>query len=200
MLGDGTTLDADVIIVGIGVTPNVELARACRLNVDNGILVNRHLLTSDDDICAAGDVANAYHPLLRRQLRVEHWANALHQPAVAANTMLGKPATYDRLPYFFTDQYDLGMEYTGYTQPDGHDEVVIRGDLHAREFIAFWLHDQHVVAAMNVNIWDVIEPIQRAHPLRRTGRCRNTGRPRRPTGRVGHTPLLSPAAGASQHT
>jgi len=159
-LAGGTTLDADVIVVGIGVTPNVELARSCRLNVDNGILVNRHLLTSDDDICAAGDVANAYHPLLCRQLRVEHWANALHQPAVAAKIMLGKPATYDRLPYFFTDQYDLGMEYTGYTQPDGHDQVVIRGDLHAREFIAFWLHDQRVVAAMNVNIWDVIEPIQ----------------------------------------
>jgi 3-phenylpropionate/trans-cinnamate dioxygenase ferredoxin reductase subunit len=159
-LADGTTLDADLIVVGIGVTPNVELARSCRLNVDNGILVDRHLLTSDDNICAAGDVANAYHPLLRRQLRVEHWANALHQPAVAAKTMLGKPATYDRLPYFFTDQYDLGMEYTGYTQPDGHDEVVIRGDLHGREFIAFWLHDQRVVAGMNVNIWDVIEPIQ----------------------------------------
>jgi 3-phenylpropionate/trans-cinnamate dioxygenase ferredoxin reductase component len=159
-LADGTTLDADVIVVGIGVTPNVELARSCRLNVDNGILVNRHLLTSDDDICAAGDVANAYHPLLCRQLRVEHWANALHQPAVAAKTMLGNPATYDRLPYFFTDQYDLGMEYTGYAEPDGYDQVVIRGDLHARAFIAFWLHDQRVVAGMNVNIWDVIEPIQ----------------------------------------
>ena len=185
-LADGTTLDADVIIVGIGVTPNVELARSCRLNVDNGILVDRHLRTSDDDICAAGDVANAYHPLLCRQLRVEHWANALHQPAVAAKTMLGKPATYDRLPYFFTDQYDLGMEYTGYTEPDGHDQVVIRGDLHAREFIAFWLRDQRVLAGMNVNIWDVTEPIQAAHPLRRTGRCRHTGRPRRPTGRARH--------------
>jgi 3-phenylpropionate/trans-cinnamate dioxygenase ferredoxin reductase component len=159
-LTDGTTLDADVIVVGVGVTPNVELARSCRLNVDNGILVNRHLLTSDDDICAAGDVANAYHPLLCRQLRVEHWANALHQPCVAARTMLGKPATYDRLPYFFTDQYDLGMEYTGYTDPDGYDQVVIRGDLPARKFIAFWLHDQRLVAAMNVNIWDVSEPIQ----------------------------------------
>ena len=99
------------------------------LNVDNGILVDRHLRTSDPDIFAAGDVANAYHPLLRRHLRVEHWANALHQPAVAAKTMLGKPATYDRLPYFFTDQYDLGMEYTGYAEPGGYDQVVIRGDL-----------------------------------------------------------------------
>ena len=171
LLADGTTLDADLIIVGIGATPNIELARSCRLTVDNGILVNRQLLTSDDDICAAGDVTNAYHPLLGRQLRVEHWANALHKPTVAAKTMLGKPATYDRLPYFFTDQYDLGMEYTGSTQPDSHDEVVIRGDLHARQFIAFWLHDQHLVAAMNVNIWDVLEPI---HELIRSGKRVNS--------------------------
>jgi 3-phenylpropionate/trans-cinnamate dioxygenase ferredoxin reductase subunit len=160
LLADGTELGAAVIVVGVGVTPNVELARSCGLNVDNGILVNRHLVTSDVDILAAGDVANAYHPLLCRQLRVEHWANALHQPAVAAATMLGQSATYDRLPYFFTDQYDLGMEYTGYSDSDGHDQVVIRGDIGAREFIAFWLHDQHLVATMNVNVWDVIEPIR----------------------------------------
>jgi 3-phenylpropionate/trans-cinnamate dioxygenase ferredoxin reductase component len=160
LLSDRTQLDADVIVVGVGVTPNVELARSCGLNVDNGILVNRHLVTSDNDILAAGDVANAYHPLLHRQLRVEHWANALHQPAIAAQTMLGHAASYDRLPYFFTDQYDLGMEYTGYTDPDGHDHVVIRGDTTTREFIAFWLTDGRLTAAMNVNTWDVTEPIR----------------------------------------
>jgi 3-phenylpropionate/trans-cinnamate dioxygenase ferredoxin reductase subunit len=149
-----------VIVVGIGVTPNVELARSCGLNVDDGILVSRDLVTSDDDILAAGDVANAYHPLLRRQLRVEHWANALHQPGVAARTMLGRPTVYDRLPYFFTDQYDLGMEYTGYTHPDDDDQVVIRGETQTREFIAFWLHDGRVVAAMNVNTWDVAEQLR----------------------------------------
>ncbi|MCE3556078.1 FAD-dependent oxidoreductase [Pseudonocardia sp. RS11V-5] len=159
-LTDGTVLDADLVIVAVGVTPNVDLARSCGLNVDNGILVNRHLVTSDDDILAAGDVANAYHPLLGRQLRVEHWANALHQPVVAAATMLGKTASYDRLPYFFTDQYDLGMEYTGYTEPGGYDQVAVRGDMNAREFIAFWLHDERLVAAMNVNVWDVTEPIR----------------------------------------
>jgi 3-phenylpropionate/trans-cinnamate dioxygenase ferredoxin reductase component len=159
VLADGTTLDADAIVVGVGVAPRIELARSCLLDVDNGILVDQHLRTSDEDICAAGDVANAYHPLLSRQLRVEHWANALNQPAVAAKTMLGAPATYDRLPYFFTDQYDLGMEYTGYAEPDAGDEVVIRGDLHAREFIAFWLRDGRVVAGMNVNIWDVTQQI-----------------------------------------
>jgi 3-phenylpropionate/trans-cinnamate dioxygenase ferredoxin reductase subunit len=159
VLADGTTLDADAIVVGVGVAPRIELARSCLLDVDNGILVDQHLRTSDENICAAGDVANAYHPLLSRRLRVEHWANALNQPAVAAKTMLGAPATYDRLPYFFTDQYDLGMEYTGYAEPDAGDEVVIRGDLHAREFIAFWLRDGRVVAGMNVNIWDVTQQI-----------------------------------------
>ena len=129
------------------------------LAVDNGILVDEHLRTSDPDITAAGDVANAAHPLLGRRIRVEHWANASHQPVVAARTMLGQDATYDRLPFFFTDQYDLGMEYTGHA-PD-HDEVVIRGDLAAREFIAFWLADGRVQAGMNVNVWDVADDIER---------------------------------------
>lgn len=160
-LTDGTLIDADIVVVGIGVTPNVGLARACRLNCDNGILVDRHLVTSDDDILAAGDVANAYHPLLRRQLRVEHWANALHQPVVAAKTMLGQDATYDRLPYFFTDQYELGMEYTGYVDPeDAEVEVVVRGNAAAREFIAFWVRDGRVLAAMNVNVWEGGDPIR----------------------------------------
>ncbi len=158
LLTDGTELDADVIVAGIGVTPNVELARSCGLTVDNGVLVDRHLVTADNDILAAGDVANADHPLLRRRLRVEHWANALHQPVIAARTMLGQAADYDRLPYFFTDQYDLGMEYTGYT--DDHDQVVIRGDTATREFIAFWMTDGRLTAAMNANVWDVTEPIQ----------------------------------------
>jgi 3-phenylpropionate/trans-cinnamate dioxygenase ferredoxin reductase component len=159
-LSDGTRLDADVIIAAIGVIPNVGLARSSRLNVDNGILVGKQLLSSDPDILAAGDVANAYHPLLCRQLRVEHWANALHQPVTAARTMLGHPDAYERLPYFFTDQYDLGMEYTGYVDPDGYDQVVIRGDVNTREFIAFWLRDGRVLAGMNVNTWDVTEPIE----------------------------------------
>ena len=117
VLSDGTRLDADVIVVGIGVTPNVELARACGLNVDNGVLVSEALRSSDRDIFAAGDVANAYHPILARQLRVEHWATALHQPLTAVRGMLGHTAVYSRLPYFFTAQYGLDMEYTGYLNP-----------------------------------------------------------------------------------
>jgi 3-phenylpropionate/trans-cinnamate dioxygenase ferredoxin reductase subunit len=107
---------------------------------------------------AAGDVANAYHPFLGRHVRVEHWANALNQPVVAAQTMLGQDVAYDRLPYFFTDQYDLGMEYTGLAE----GELVVRGDVDAREFVAFWLRDGRLTAAMNVNVWsDVPKAAQR---------------------------------------
>ena len=110
------------------------------------------------DVCAAGDVANAQHPVLGRRVRVEHWANALNQPAVAARTMLGVDAVYDRLPYFFSDQYDLGMEYLGYAGAD--DEVVVHGDLAAREFVALWQRAGRVVAGMNVNVWDASDDIK----------------------------------------
>ena len=160
LLDDGTVLPTETVIIGVGVIPNVELARSCGLNIDNGILVDSQLRTSDPDILAAGDVANAYHPLLGHHIRVEHWANALHQPVTAAKTMLGQSVIYDRLPYFFSDQYDLGMEYTGYTDPEANHELVVRGDLDARQFIAFWLRDGRVVAGMNVNVWDVVEPIR----------------------------------------
>ena len=157
-LTDGTRIDADAVLVGIGAVPNTTLAEAAGLVVDNGVQVDAHLRSSDPDIFAAGDVANAYHPLLGRHLRVEHWANALNQPTVAAAGMLGADEVYDELPYFFTDQYDLGMEYLGHH--DGYDRVVFRGDVPAREFIAFWLKGGKVVAGMNVNVWDVTDPIK----------------------------------------
>ncbi len=160
-LADGSEVPADVVLVGVGITPNTRLALAAGLAVDNGITVDEHLQTSDPDVFAAGDVANAYHRFLGRHIRVEHWANALNQPATAAKSMLGQQASYDRLPYFYTDQYDLGMEYTGYTDPDGFDQVVVRGDSAAGEFIAFWLREGRVLAGMNVNVWDVTDAIQR---------------------------------------
>ncbi|HEY3483072.1 MAG TPA: FAD-dependent oxidoreductase [Streptomyces sp.] len=166
-LADGTVIEADAVVVGIGATPNTALAAGAGLKVENGVVVNGSLRTSHPDIYAAGDVANAFHPLLGKHIRVEHWANALHQPETAARSMLGQPASYDRVPYFFTDQYDLGMEYAGYTEPGGYDGVVVRGDLGRREFIAFWLGDGHVLAGMNVNIWDVNDAIQ---SLVRSGR------------------------------
>lgn len=159
-LGDGTEVAADLVIVGVGISPAVALAESAGLTLDNGILVDEHLRTSDPDIFAAGDVANAYHPFLAKHVRVEHWANALNQPAVAAASMLGQDASYDRLPYFFSDQYDLGMEYSGYAEPGAYDDVVVRGDLAAREFVAFWLSEGRVLAGMNVNVWDVTDPIQ----------------------------------------
>jgi 3-phenylpropionate/trans-cinnamate dioxygenase ferredoxin reductase subunit len=159
-LGDGTQLDADLVLVGVGITPNTRLAEAAGLDVGNGITVNEHLQSSDPAIYAAGDVANAYHPRLGRHLRVEHWANARRQGATAAKSMLGQAAVYDRLPYFFSDQYDLGMEYTGYVDPGGFDHVVFRGDVPGREFVAFWLADGRVLAGMNVNIWDVTGTIE----------------------------------------
>jgi 3-phenylpropionate/trans-cinnamate dioxygenase ferredoxin reductase subunit len=159
-LADGTHIPADAIVVGIGITPNSQLAEAAGLEVGNGIVVDAGLRSSDPDIYAAGDVANAYHPLLGRHVRVEHWANALNQPQAAARAMLGQDVAYDLVPYFYTDQYDLGMEYAGYVEPGGYDQVVFRGDRDGREFVAFWLRDSRVLAGMNVNVWDVNEAIQ----------------------------------------
>ncbi|MEV0181835.1 FAD-dependent oxidoreductase [Streptomyces sp. NPDC050625] len=160
-LADGSVIEADAVVVGIGAAANTALAADAGLQVDIGVVVDAALRTSQPDIYAAGDVASAFHPLLGKHIRVEHWANALHQPEVAARSMLGEQASYDRVPYFFTDQYDLGMEYAGHAEPGSYDDVVVRGDLERREFIAFWLANGRVLAGMNVNIWDVNDAIQR---------------------------------------
>ncbi|CAM3030699.1 NAD(P)/FAD-dependent oxidoreductase [Prescottella defluvii] len=158
-LGDGTVLPADAVLVAVGAQPNIEIAEAAGLSVDGGVLVDGTLTTSDPHIVAVGDIAAQQHPLLAARVRVEHWANALNQPAVAAATMLGHPVEYTNLPYFFTDQYDLGMEYVGWA-PE-YATVVTRGDVGGREFLAFWLdEDNRVMAGMNVNIWDVTDDIK----------------------------------------
>jgi 3-phenylpropionate/trans-cinnamate dioxygenase ferredoxin reductase subunit len=157
-LAGGDTLDADFVVVGVGVTPRTTLAKQAGLELDNGIKVGADLRTSAENVFAAGDVANAHHPFYDRHIRVEHWANALNQPATAAQAMLGNDAGYDRLPYFFSDQYDVGMEYVGFAED--WDDVVIRGDAEAREFIAFWLRDRRVLAGMNVNVWDVTDRVK----------------------------------------
>ena len=154
---DGATIDCDAVVVGAGAAPRTELAEAAGLAVENGVLVDGRLETSVPGIFAAGDIANQLHPGLGR-LRVEHWDNALHQGPAAARAMLGAGEPYARTPYFFSDQYDVGMEYSGYAP--GWDRVVFRGDPASREFIAFWLADGRVLAGMNVNVWDVTEPIQ----------------------------------------
>ena len=119
---------------------NTALADAAGVKVDNGI--------------------DAHHPRLGRHLRVEHWDNAIEQGLTAARNMLGVGEPYKRLPYFFTDQYDLGMEYVGSIGPAGYNEVVLRGDVRGRTFTAFWLKDETVLAGMHVNDWDAMEPIR----------------------------------------
>jgi 3-phenylpropionate/trans-cinnamate dioxygenase ferredoxin reductase component len=153
---------ADVVVAGVGVSPEDSLARLSDLAVDNGILVDASLRSSDPDIYAVGDVANHDHPVLKRRIRVEHWANALNQPAVAAASMLGDSgARYENLPYFYSDQYDLGMEYVGYAPSGSYEQVVVRGDAGKREFVAFWMDaEQHILAAMNVNVWDVVDAVK----------------------------------------
>ena len=156
----GGEVDAEAVVVGVGITPNTALAESAGLSVDDGVVVDEFLRSTNPDVYAVGDVASAFHPLFGRHIRVEHWANALNQPKYLAKTIVGRDATYDRVPYFFTDQYDLGMEYSGYVEPGGYDQVVFRGDRDGGEFIAFWLQDERVRAGMNVNVWDVSEPIQ----------------------------------------
>jgi 3-phenylpropionate/trans-cinnamate dioxygenase ferredoxin reductase component len=159
-LGDGSTVTADRVLVAVGAQPNIELADEAGLSTkDGGVLVDASLRTSDTDIYAVGDIAAAEHPLFGDRIRTEHWANALKQPAVAAAGMLGEPGEYTELPYFFSDQYDLGMEYAGHAP--SYQRVVFRGDVDGREFVAFWLDaDNRVLAGMNVNIWDVLDDIK----------------------------------------
>jgi 3-phenylpropionate/trans-cinnamate dioxygenase ferredoxin reductase component len=161
MLSDGTRVDADMIIVGVGAVPRTELALAADLKIDNGIVVDEHLRSSDPDVFAAGDIAHAYSPRLGRHIRVEHWANARRQGVVAAKAMLGQDAVDARPSYFYTDQYDLSMEYTGDIGPAGYDRVIFRRHPDSRQVIVFWLYEQRVQAGMNINIWDVADDIER---------------------------------------
>jgi 3-phenylpropionate/trans-cinnamate dioxygenase ferredoxin reductase component len=156
---DGRELECDFAVVGVGVEPRTGLAAQADIAVDNGILVDEHLQTSAPGVFAAGDVANVHHPFYGERIRVEHWANALNQGPVAARNMLGQDSAYERLPYFFSDQYDVGMEYTGFAR--NWERVVFRGDPATGEFVAFWLVEDRVVAGMNVNVWDVTDPIKR---------------------------------------
>jgi 3-phenylpropionate/trans-cinnamate dioxygenase ferredoxin reductase subunit len=154
---DGQTLPAELVVVGVGADPRSRLAADAGLAVGGGILVDERLQTADAAVFAAGDVANTLHPIYGR-LRVEHWDNAKWQGRAAARSMLGGDRAYDRIPYFYSDQYDLGMEYTGLAP--AWDDVVFRGDPASREFIAFWLRDGRVVAGMNMNVWDVADQIE----------------------------------------
>jgi 3-phenylpropionate/trans-cinnamate dioxygenase ferredoxin reductase component len=155
---DGRAVECDVVVVGVGAEPNTAVAERSGLAIDDGVVVDQYLRTAREDIFAAGDVANAWHPFIARRLRLEHWSAALNQGPVAARNMMGAGLSYERLPFFFSDQYDLGMEYAGLHRPG--DQVVFRGDPARREFVSLWLEDSRVVAGMHVNVWGAIDPIQ----------------------------------------
>jgi 3-phenylpropionate/trans-cinnamate dioxygenase ferredoxin reductase subunit len=154
----GRVLEAELVVMGVGVAPRTELAEAAGLRVEDGIVVDDRLRTSVENVLAAGDVARWRHPLFETSLRVEHWHNALEQGPAAARTMLGRDEPYDKVPYFFSDQYDVGMEYAGHNE--GFDRVVFRGDPASFEFMVFWMRGDRVVAGMNVNVWDVTDDVQ----------------------------------------
>ena len=161
-LADGDAVEADLLVVGIGVTVNDRLARDAGLATDNGVLVDERLRTSDPDVFAAGDVANHLHPVLGRRIRVEHWDTAIEQGKVAGRNMLGQEVAYERLPYFYSDQYDLGMEYVGSVGPEGYDDVVVRPGNDAGALTAYWLRGGIVQAAMQANDWDASDSLWQA--------------------------------------
>jgi 3-phenylpropionate/trans-cinnamate dioxygenase ferredoxin reductase component len=159
LLTDGTVIECDTVVAGIGATPRLALAQAARIETGNGVLVDGRLQTGAPDVFAAGDIANVPNATFGdRRIRVEHWANANDQGPAVARAMLGSDHRWDRVPYFFSDQYDVGMEFAGDLADADH--LVLRGDPAGREFIAFWLQGPRLVAGMNVNVWDVSEPIQ----------------------------------------
>jgi 3-phenylpropionate/trans-cinnamate dioxygenase ferredoxin reductase subunit len=159
-LADGEVVPADTVLVGIGVTPADGLARQAGLEVSDGIVVGADLRTADPSVVAAGDVAAAYHPVLGRRLRFEHWANALRQAPVAAAALLGEPKNYERLPYVFSDQYDVSMEYVGAPRDPGNARVVVRGSVRDRAFLAFWLDGGRVEAGMTIGVPDVVPALE----------------------------------------
>lgn len=156
----GEILPADAVLVGIGAVPQTGLAEAAGIHVENGIKTDAGFRTSADDVYAVGDVANVYQPFLGHHLRTEHWATAENHGRAAGRSMAGEAIEFDEPPYFYTDQYDLGMEFSGYGPLMAGVEPVFRGDVLGREFIAFWLADDQVVAGMNVNVWDVNKQVQ----------------------------------------
>lgn len=167
-LGDGTLLPADIVVVAIGAAPNVQLARAAGLPIHreeprgpiSGIVVDAEFRTTDADVYAVGDVASVFHPILGTHQRFEHWANAENAGPAAAKSMLGHGVAYDAIPYVYTDQFDVAMEYSGFPTLAADATVVFRGDRAAREFVALWLLNNRVVAGMSVNVGGVNDTVE----------------------------------------
>ena len=149
LCGEAGEFDADLVVVGIGILPNVELAEAAGLDCNNGIVVDEHCRTSDPDIYAAGDCSNHPNALLDRRLRLESVPNAMEQARVCASNMLGGDKVYASIPWFWSDQYELKLQMVGFSS-DGNQQV-LRGDMATNEFAVFYLNDGRVVAADAVN-------------------------------------------------
>jgi 3-phenylpropionate/trans-cinnamate dioxygenase ferredoxin reductase subunit len=158
-LDDGTAADVDVVVIGVGVRPNIELAGAAGLDTGKGVLVDERLTSSHPDVFAGGDIAEAQHPVLGRRLRLEHWANASGQGSAAGANAAGASRVYDEIPYFFSNQYDSSMEYSGWQVP--WDQVVFRGKPSDGAFVAFQLSEGKLVGGTNVNVGGVNEHVQR---------------------------------------
>lgn len=156
-LKDGRTIDCDLVLIGIGVAPRLELAKAAGLELDSGVIVDQYLRSSVDNIFAAGDIADAQNTFLNKRIRIEHWANARAQGTLVAKNMLDKNVANDEVPYFFSEQYGIMMQYLGNT--GGSKDIVIRGSLEDDHFMAFWMDGQRIVVAMQVNIPDVKEQL-----------------------------------------
>ncbi|MGH3357003.1 MAG: NAD(P)/FAD-dependent oxidoreductase, partial [Nocardioidaceae bacterium] len=169
----GQVVPADMVVVGVGVAPNTQLAEVAGLDVDNGVLCDQSLRTSDPDVYVAGDIAHWFNPVLGYRVRVEHWANANDGGQAAARAMLGQDVVYDVVPFFYSDQYDTGMEYSGHVRRGVQPSVVTRGDVPGREFMAFWLDDDRMLAGMHVDVWDTMDDVQE---LIRSGRRVDPGK------------------------
>ncbi len=160
----GVTIPADTVVVGVGIQPHTGLAAAAGVKIDNGVVTDAALRTSVEGIWAAGDVANWYSTLLGRHLRVEHWANAHDGGLAAGRSMAGADVTYDPVPFFFSDQYDIGLEYAGSVPREATAELIVRGALSSDAFMAFWVERSQagvrVLAGMHVNTWDTMDAVQ----------------------------------------
>jgi 3-phenylpropionate/trans-cinnamate dioxygenase ferredoxin reductase subunit len=145
----GRRIECDFVVVGLGSEPATDLLAGTGAELDNGVVVDEYLRTGVDGIYAAGDVANHYHPMFERRIRVEHWQNALEQGPAAARAMLGKGEPYDEVPWFWSDQYEHNLQYAGFHTE--WDELVVRGSMDERNFVAFYRKDERVLAAVAIN-------------------------------------------------
>ena len=142
-------IPADLVIVGIGILPNTEMAEAAGLETNNGLVVDEHCRTSNEHIFAAGDCTNHPNPILNRRLRLESVPNAMEQGRVAASNMLGGSKSYASMPWFWSDQYEHKLQMVGFSKDS--DQSIIRGDMASKSFTVFYLKDDSIIAADSVN-------------------------------------------------